>query len=656
MVWLSHAEITFANGQKKSVGAFEAEDLPATGNGIIEGAGFDTFPVGVAICRYITLSLFNENEQWKSYNFLNAKIKLSLVNSDTKAKKNKGTFTVIQPEEYGDMIKLVAYDDMYKFDEEFDTSLEFPALASTIVGSIASHFGTTVKSTNFRNRLFKFNEKPKGTYRDVLGFIALITGGNARIDENGKIEIVEYKFDSTTYIDTQDFITSTIAKDNVTITGVKSTWSEGEESEDVEHIIGESNYCLNFDLSMARGQEEELLQTLSDYFVGKTFRPFEVEKENDPDIKFMDFVRLIDKSGNKYNSCVTDVNYSVLGPTVISNNAPQSLVSYNQPTSVAIVERNLKKEIKKEKSDREKALEDLSKIISDSGGLYTTVEVLEDESKIYYMHNQPTLEDSNIIWKMTAEAWGVSTDGGRTFNGGMTVDGDVIANILNANGVNADWINTGLIRSVAKDKYGNPISYFDLNSGKIYTISGEIGNWKIGDDGLFYDEENTIISVTPSGMDFLGGEGGESPFKGFRLYRNTRNGNFECAVNFMDVVNLVANYIEVKNVLVSGNITSDSGGNLNRSIRRESDSVSTDLKIYTPSLNFSNGTATYNVSNDFASIGFCIAQCTSTSTAYIITASSSSNGIITLQSRKASDGSFANTAISTKILVIGKFK
>lgn len=46
---------------------------------------------------------------------------------------------------------------------------------------------------------------------------------------------------------------------------------------------------------------------------------------------------------------------------------------------------------------------------------------------------------------MTAEAWAVSTDGGQHWNGGMTVDGDVIARILTATGVNADWIKTGAL-------------------------------------------------------------------------------------------------------------------------------------------------------------------------------------------------------------------
>jgi hypothetical protein len=47
---------------------------------------------------------------------------------------------------------------------------------------------------------------------------------------------------------------------------------------------------------------------------------------------------------------------------------------------------------------------------------------------------------------MTAEAWGVTTNYQASpvvWNAGMTVDGNVIANILSATGVNADWIRTG---------------------------------------------------------------------------------------------------------------------------------------------------------------------------------------------------------------------
>ena len=80
------------------------------------------------------------------------------------------------------------------------------------------------------------------------------------------------------------------------------------------------------------------------------------------------------------------------------------------------------------------------------------------------MHDKPVLEESMIVWKMTAEAWGVSTDGGETYNAGMTVDGDTIVRILTATGVNADWLKTGALRV---EKNGKTMVNMDFDTGVV---------------------------------------------------------------------------------------------------------------------------------------------------------------------------------------------
>ena len=66
---------------------------------------------------------------------------------------------------------------------------------------------------------------------------------------------------------------------------------------------------------------------------------------------------------------------------------------------------------------------------------------------------------------MTAEAWGVSTDGGNTWNGGMTVDGDTVVRILDAVGVRANWINTGEFK--VADEKGNEVFYVNCDTGVV---------------------------------------------------------------------------------------------------------------------------------------------------------------------------------------------
>ena len=47
------------------------------------------------------------------------------------------------------------------------------------------------------------------------------------------------------------------------------------------------------------------------------------------------------------------------------------------------------------------------------------------------------------IWKMTADAFAVSRDGGRTWTAGIDSSGNAVLNVLNVIGINADWIRTG---------------------------------------------------------------------------------------------------------------------------------------------------------------------------------------------------------------------
>jgi hypothetical protein len=94
--------------------------------------------------------------------------------------------------------------------------------------------------------------------------------------------------------------------------------------------------------------------------------------------------------------------------------------------------------------------------------LYFTKEKQEDGSEICYGHNKPTLEESDIVWKFTAGAIGISTDGGKTYSYGLTVSGEFLANVLSVYGINAEWIVAGML----KDKAGK--SYWNLDKGELY--------------------------------------------------------------------------------------------------------------------------------------------------------------------------------------------
>lgn len=77
-------------------------------------------------------------------------------------------------------------------------------------------------------------------------------------------------------------------------------------------------------------------------------------------------------------------------------------------------------------------------------------------------------ESLNVI-KITSDAIGFSTDGGKTFPYGVTVDGETITRLLYAEGINADYINAGTL--IVRDKSGNAIFEADMDTGSV-TLDG----------------------------------------------------------------------------------------------------------------------------------------------------------------------------------------
>lgn len=102
----------------------------------------------------------------------------------------------------------------------------------------------------------------------------------------------------------------------------------------------------------------------------------------------------------------------------------------------------------------------LTEMMANSMGTFTTTETLEDGSTITYQHNKPTLAESDKIWKKTADAFAVSTDGGKTWNAGVTAAGNLIAKVIESTRIQSP---------------SNPNVYFDLLNGKI-GASEIIGN------------------------------------------------------------------------------------------------------------------------------------------------------------------------------------
>ena len=514
-----NAVITFQDGTVLEV---DESLFTMSNNSVTDAAGVNSVPLGVALSRCIQIELQNDDKRFSTYDFFGAKIRLILKFelSDSVEKIEYGTFTVVSPATYGETVIITANDDMYKANASYSTNIVFPAPAWMVLQDSCASCEILLSTTQFLNKDFEIQEKPSAdlTHLQVIGYIAMIACGNARINRQGYLEILSYDFsflnevadggvfnpwtggyvadggnfedwtsgvmlDGGNFTDKPNYHilykfkdSPRVDTDDVIITGVQTIIQPKEgETEPKTILLGQNGYVLNIENPLISGMEEEALQRIGATMIGGRMRKFEGDHVAYPIAEFMDNAFVVDREGNTYGTILTDINFTFLGFTTFKNSAENSVrnaSSFGSQGTQAIIQ--ARKMVNAEKTARELAQENMTKALLESSGLYFTKEKQEDGSEICYGHNKPTLEESDTIWKFTAGAVGVSTDGGKTYAYGFTVTGELLANVLTVYGVNADWIVTGIIRDATGKNYWDlENSTFSMNNG-IMNVSGQV--------------------------------------------------------------------------------------------------------------------------------------------------------------------------------------
>ena len=393
-----NAEITFADGTFLEL---SEKDFTVSNNSIVDAGESNGIPLGVALCRSIQIELMNDDDRFSQYDFFGAVIRLYLTFqlSETVERIEYGTFTVLAPETYGTTIIVTALDDMYKADKDYATNIPFPSTIGAMLIDACTALGISLGTTTFLNDSFVVNEKPSGiTFRQLFGYIAMIAGGNARIDTTGRLRIHSYDFANMESIynsvlnggsynpwdnplnvdggsfapwDTGDSVDGgafgdrnhfhvlgnwsylKVDTDDVVITGVKTNYYD-EENNEQSAIYGVDGYVLLIENPLIAGKEQEAVDLIGNVMVGGRFRQFSGDLVSNPTCEFMDPVLVIDRKGNVYISFLTDINFQFFGFTAVKNSAEPALRNsakvYAEATKAVI---KAKEWMAKEKTARE---------------------------------------------------------------------------------------------------------------------------------------------------------------------------------------------------------------------------------------------------------------------------------------------------------------
>lgn len=467
------ANCVLANGTSLTL---TKDDFYLNGNGYVDASDSSDFPLGVAVEKTSTLILVNDDDRFTDYNFNAARITIFIndVSDDGTIDVNRvGTFVVSKKPATTEKINLTLLDHMSNADKTYTSNLIFPATAREVLMDACQTCGIMFTDTTFKNNNYTVNQKPENTtFRAVIGYVAMLAGGNARIDNNDRLRIVSFQkpigdgssSQNTSFKKFTSIKNLTYDTDDVIVTGVSMT------EDDQTYLYGKEGYVLAIDNPLISGDIENGLALIGSEVVGLKMRPFSCSSIAYPYASFLDPIYVEDTKGREYFSYLTDIDFSFTGYTELSNNvksAEENIKEYSVGNSVIV--NQIKKEVEESMSAYDVALENLNNMAANTLGYYATLEKQPDGSFIAYQHDQPKLEDSKVIYKRGIDGFFISRDGGKTYIAGFDSEGNAVLNILYAIGIQSEWINTRGF--TAKDNEGNITFRIDAETGKVEIVA-----------------------------------------------------------------------------------------------------------------------------------------------------------------------------------------
>lgn len=518
-------EITFADGTTKTL----ENEIMIGNNDFSDCAESSSFPVGATVCKTMKLELDNTEDQWKDYNFYQAKVHAYLklqtsvaepasesiwmndfyepildtdgnsivlsraASEDRYETIDKGIYTITTPEQYGEILSFTALDDMYKTNAKYYSALTLPQPIMALVRDACESLNIPMGFSSMAHGNVIVTALPDNmTFRQLIGWAAMLETANARIDNRGYLQFIKWNFGavengSLVPFKLEDYVSSpTLSSDDIVITGIRVKNKESES------LFGSAGYVLELENNLLSDSDLGTVAAwIGGNLVGAKFRNLQGDLIYNPLLEFGDMAYSFDRNGNKYLTPITDVSSPLNSITTVKTQADDPIrnsSAYMSAATKALAE--ARQLVKDERTEREKAVERLNNTLKTSGGLYMTVEPQDDGSNIYYAHNKPTLEESDIVWKFTAEAIGISMDGGKTYPYGLNINGELIARLLYAEGINASYINAGAL--VVRDTNGKIIFSADIDNNQIVIDGASVRIGASHLDGLLNSMQGQI--------------------------------------------------------------------------------------------------------------------------------------------------------------------
>lgn len=221
-----------------------------------------------------------------------------------------GIFTVTKQTSNGEYTSYEAYDRMYKADMPYFSDMAFPNTDKAILNEICSKLGISL-ATNIVTA-HTISGKPQGyTYREIIGYMAMLQGCNAVINSDGNLELRWYK-DSDYVLDGHKYyqqgVTFTTSKDFI-IQKLTCNNTKSGSTEQSEITSGDGATGLSFaNPFMTQAILDEVYKKIG----GFTFRPLTVKFIGDWRLEVGDIIT-VNKGGVDYKVPIMQITHECDG-------------------------------------------------------------------------------------------------------------------------------------------------------------------------------------------------------------------------------------------------------------------------------------------------------------------------------------------------------
>lgn len=504
----------------------------------------DNFSIGFTSCKVFSLKLLNFDQGFSLEDCTGATVIPYVINNGKEYKK--GIYKVHDKQYASGLLELTCYDNVYAMEKSIDIKcFNLPCTYLQAMQFTCEACGLTLGTQKITNGELILSEIDSSitTYRQLAGYIMQCAGSVLKANVEGIITINDYKrifnegdnleggnlenynsgdiadggnftdyttgstFDGGTFGDRSDIEFKydisdlSVATEDTIITGVAATIN------DTFYIVGNEGYVLEIANNPLLNVENvnDILSALNNKYAGMRFRKLSGKIRSDFKLESMDPVCVEDYKGNAYDCYLTRITYNIGDYTSITcdcKTPEEASVTGNSTVTkiLKMADSTTDKKIEKEKNLREKAIEELTKKLTESSGLYTTKEMAEGGGYIYYTHDKPTLKESTFITKWTSEAIGLSMDGGKTYPYGFTITAKMIMDIVAANKIMADYIYGGTLTLGGQDNTHGVLKMLNSsgeeigswNQDGVNAQAGKIGGWSI-ENGMLKRTVQTYI-------------------------------------------------------------------------------------------------------------------------------------------------------------------